>query len=55
MKNNNISVAIIIASIIIAISIYLSSLNDPLARCMDKVEKKLETWQAAQLCSGGGR
>ena len=50
---SNITITIIIASIIIAISIYLTSLNDPLAKCMDRLEAKgYATYTAAKICSG---
>ena len=35
---NNIPLAIIFGAIIIALAVYFSSLNDPLSKCMDKLE-----------------
>ena len=50
----NIPFAIIVAGIIIAIAIYLTSLNDPLANCMNKVIADGWTSQfAAKFCTGG--
>ena len=50
---NNIPTAIIIAAIIVAIGLYLASLNDPLAKCMDKViDSGRNPALAAKLCSG---
>tara|TARA_Y100000768_G_scaffold160557_1_gene120014 strand:+ start:856 stop:1020 length:165 start_codon:yes stop_codon:yes gene_type:complete len=49
----NIPTAIIIAAIIVSIGLYLASLNDPLARCMDKViESGRPPTVAAKFCSG---
>ena len=49
----NIPTAIIIAAIIVSIGLYLASLNDPLARCMDKViESGRNPTVAAKFCSG---
>ena len=52
----NISIAIIISSIIIATSIYLVSLKDPLTNCINLVMKESNTsaTRAARLCSGAG-
>lgn len=48
----NIPIAIIISAIIISISIYLSSFNDPLAKCMDKLSKETDIISAAEICTG---
>ena len=49
----NIPNAIIIGAIIVSVVIYLSSLNDPLANCMDKlIENNYSHRTAAKYCSG---
>ena len=49
----NIPNAIIIGAIIVSVGIYLSSLNDPLANCMDKlIENNYSYRTAAKYCSG---
>ena len=49
----NIPNAIIIGAIIVSVGIYLSSLNDPLANCMDKlIENNYSHRTAAKYCSG---
>jgi hypothetical protein len=53
MKNLNTPLAIIISSIIISISIFLTSSKDPLSNCMEKVMTTgQEAMVAAHLCSG---
>ena len=53
MKNLNTPVAIIISAIIIYITAYLISLNDPLEKCMDRlIADGKNTLQAAHFCSG---
>ena len=56
MKNLNMPTAIIIATIIICITAYLISSNDPLANCMETVMKTQESITAAgaaKFCNGG--
>ena len=55
MKNLKLPHAIILGSIIIALSIVYYTANDPLSKCMDKIIKDNDTSpaHAAQLCSGG--
>ena len=51
----NIPTAIIIGAIIVSIGLYLASLNDPLAKCMDKIlesTQHINAGQAAIACSG---
>ena len=51
----NIPTAIIIGAIIVSIGLYLASLNDPLAKCMDKIlesTQHINAGQAARACSG---
>ena len=58
MKNLNTGLAIVIASIILSIVFLIVSLNDPLAKCMDKViensygDMTSKVYRAARLCSG---
>jgi len=58
MKNLNTPLAIVIASIILSIVFLIVSLNDPLAKCMDKVIENsyggmnTKVLRAARLCSG---
>ena len=58
MKNLNTPLAIVIASIILSIAFLIVSLNDPLAKCMDKVIENsygamsTKVHRAARLCSG---
>ena len=53
MKNLNTPLAIIISSIIISISIFLTSSKDLLSNCMEKVmATSQEAMVAAHLCSG---
>jgi len=54
-KNLNIPIAIIIGSIIIALSIIYYANNDPLAKCMDRVleyDDAVHPAQAAEVCTG---
>ena len=52
MKNLNTPLAIIISSIIISISIFLTSSKDPLSNCMEKVMATgQEAVVAAHLCN----
>ena len=55
MKNFKLPHAIILGSIIIALSIVYYTANDPLSKCMDKIMKEddVHPGHAAQLCSGG--
>ena len=49
----NIPTAIIISAIIISITLYLISLNDPLAKCMDRlIEEGRPAANAAHFCTG---
>ena len=52
----DIPIAIIISAIIIATSIYLVSLKDPLSNCINLVMKESDAsvTRAARLCSGAG-
>ena len=43
MKDLKIPIAIVIASIIIGLSIIISSKNDPLSNCIDRLMKSEET------------
>jgi len=58
MKNLNTPLAIVIASIILSIAFLIVSLNDLLAKCMDKVIENSygtmtsKVYRAARLCSG---
>ena len=53
MKNMNTPTAIIIGALIIAASILIVSIQDPLAKCMDKVIADGRNAQvAAHVCSG---
>ena len=58
MKNLNTPLAIVIASIILSIAFLIVSLNDLLAKCMDKVIENSygtmnsKVYKAARLCSG---
>jgi len=53
-KNLNIPIAIIIGSIIIALSIIYYSNNDPLSKCMDRVleVQGIHPGLAAEACTG---
>ena len=55
MKNFKLPHAIILGSIIIALSIVYYTANDPLSKCMDKIIKDNDSSpaHAARLCSGG--
>ena len=58
MKNFNIPIAIIIASIIISTSLIYSSTRDPITNCMKLIldssssKSKYTVQRAASLCSG---
>ena len=53
MKNVNTPTAIIIGALIIAASILIVSMQDPLAKCMDKViAEGRNAAVAANFCSG---
>ena len=54
-KNLNIPIAIIIGSIIIALSIIYYANNDPLSKCIDRVleyDDGVHPAQAAEVCTG---
>ena len=54
MKNLKTPHAIILGSIIIALSIFYYTANDPLSKCMNKVmeDDSIHPGQAAEACSG---
>ena len=55
MKNLKLPHAIILSSIIIALSIFYYTANDPLSKCMDKVieeNRRISTFDAAKVCTG---
>ena len=53
-KNLNTPIAIIIGSIIIALSIIYYANNDPLSKCMDRVlkDESIHPGHAAEACTG---
>ena len=55
MKNLKLPHAIILSSIIIALSIFYYTANDPLSKCMDKVieeSRGVDSYGAARVCTG---
>ena len=53
MKNLKLPHAIILSSIIIALSIFYYTANDPLSKCMDKlIEVDVHPGSAARECTG---